>query len=196
LEIGGKISLLNGKLSLNGALFQIQADNVRVADPDDPTLQAVTFSERSRGLELTLNGRITQNWEINTGYTHLNARIVNGIDSNTGLSDTGNRVPNVANDTYNLWTTYMPNDDWKLGTGLYVYGPRFASPDNSASMAGYALWNIMTTYQVSKHFNVQLNLDNVTNKYYLQSAYYSSSSESHAVPGPGRTGLLTLNFIF
>ena len=196
LEVGGKISLLGGKLSLNGALFQIQADNVRVADPDDPTLQAVTFSERVRGLELTLNGRITQNWEINTGYTHLNALIVNGVNADTGLSEAGNKVPNVASDTYNLWTTYMPTSDWKLGTGVYVYGPRYASPDNSASMAGYALWNMMASYQLSKHFNVQLNLDNVTNQYYLQSAYFSSASESHAVPGPGRTGFLTVNATF
>ena len=196
LEVGGKISLLGGKLSLNGALFQIQADNVRVADPDDPTLQAVTFSERVRGLELTLNGRITQDWEINTGYTHLNALIVNGTNADTGLSEAGNKVPNVASDTYNLWTTYTPTDAWKLGTGVYVYGPRFASPDNSASMAGYALWNMMASYQLTKHFNVQLNLDNVTNKYYLQSAYFSSASESHAVPGPGRTGFLTINATF
>ncbi|WP_347985809.1 TonB-dependent siderophore receptor [Methylomonas sp. AM2-LC] len=196
LELGGKLSLLNGKLSLNGALFQLQADNLRVADPNDPTLQAVTFGERVRGLELTLNGRITQNWEINTGYTHLNALIVNGINTDTGLSEVGNKVPNVASDTYNLWTTYTPTDSWKVGSGVYVYGPRYASPDNSARMAGYALWNMMTSYQIDKHFNVQLNLDNVTNKYYLQSAYYSSSSESHAVPGPGRTGYLTLNVSF
>ncbi len=196
LEVGGKISLLNGKLSLNGALFQIQADNVRVADPDDPTLQAVTFNERSRGVELTLNGRITSDWEINTGYTHLNALIVNGIDANTGLSDAGNKVPNVASDTYNLWTTFTPTSEWKLGSGLYVYGPRYASPDNSTKMAGYMLWNMMTSYQISKQINVQLNLDNVTNKYYFQSAYYSSASESHVVPGPGRTGLLTINVVF
>ncbi|MDD4914321.1 MAG: TonB-dependent siderophore receptor [Methylococcales bacterium] len=196
LEIGGKLSLWNGRLSLNGALFQIQADNVRVADPDDPTLQAVSFSERVRGLELTLNGQLTPNWDINTGYTHLDAEIVNGVNQDTGLSEAGNKVPNVASDTYNLWTTYTPLDGWKLGTGLYVYGPRFASPDNSASMAGYVLWNMMTSYQVSPHVNLQLNLDNVTNKYYFQSAYYSSSSESHAVPGAGRTGMLTVNFVF
>ena len=196
LELGGKLSLLDGRLSLNAALFQIEADNVRVADPDDPTLQAVSFGERSRGVELTLNGRISQNWEINTGYTHLNALIVNGINADTGLSEAGNKVPNVASDTYNLWTTYALLDELKLGSGVYVYGPRFASPDNSAQMAGYALWNMMMSYQVSRNVNLQLNLDNVLNKYYLQSAYYSSASESHAVPGPGRTGMLTVNVTF
>ncbi len=196
MEVGGKLSLLKGKLSLNGALFQITADNVRVADPDNPTLQAASFSERVRGLELTLNGRITSNWDITTGYTHLNALIVNGTDPNTGLSEIGNKVPNIAADTYNLWTTYMPTDALKLGSGLYIYGPRYASPDNSASMAGYMLWNMMASYQLSQHFNLQLNLDNVTNKYYFQSAYFSSASESHAVPGAGRTGLMTLNMTF
>ncbi|MGD0960370.1 MAG: TonB-dependent siderophore receptor [Methylomonas sp.] len=196
MEIGAKLIPWDGRISLNAALFQIQADNVRVSDPDDPTLQAVTFSERSRGLELTLNGKLTKNWEINTGYTHLNAIITNGVDHNTGLSDDGNKVPNVAADTYNLWTTYMPLPDLKLGSGLYVYGPRFGSPDNSVSMAGYALWNMMASYQFSKQFNVQLNLDNVTNKYYFQSAYFSNSQESHVVPGAGRTGLLTINMTF
>ena len=196
LEIGSKFSLWDGRISLNSALFQIQADNVRVADPDDPTLQAVSFSERVRGLELTLNGKLTPAWDITTGYTHLNAIIVNGVNQNTGLSEAGNKVPNVASDTYNLWTTYSLFADWKLGTGVYVYGPRFASPDNSASMAGYVLWNMMTSYQINRHVNVQLNLDNVTNKYYFQSAYYSGVSESHAIPGAGRTGMLTVNLSF
>jgi outer membrane receptor for monomeric catechols len=152
----------------------------------------VTFSERVRGVELTLNGKLTRNWEINTGYTHLDPKIVSGTDP----TEVGKTVPNVARNTYNLWTTYSPIHDWKVGTSLYVYGPRYASPDNSASMAGYMLWNMMTSYQLNDYFNFQLNIDNLTNKYYMQSAYYSSASESHAVPGPGRTAFLSINVIF
>lgn len=192
LEVGGKITLLQGMLSLNGALFQIEANNVRVADPDDPTLQAVTFSERVRGLELTLNGRLTPNWEINTGYSHLNAIIETGTDP----TEAGKNVPNVASDTFNLWTTYSPLRNWKVGTGLYAYGPRYASPDNSTSMAGYMLWNMMTSYQLNHYCDLQLNLNNLMNKYYLQSAYFSSASESHAIPGPGRTAMLTVKVFF
>ncbi len=195
LELGAKYSLLGGRLSLNGALFQIQAANVRVADPDDPTLQAVSFSERVKGVELTLNGRLSEHWEINTGYTHLQALISQGVTI-SGANESGNQAPNVPGNTFNLWTTYAPATEWKLGSGLYFYGKRYASTDNSTSMPSYMLWNLMATYQFNSHVNVQLNLDNVLNKYYFMSAYYSSSSESHAIPGPGRTGLMTISLSF
>ena len=191
-EVGGKLSLLKGMLSLNGALFQIEADNVRVADPNDPTVQAASFNQRVRGLELTLNGRLTRNWEINTGYTHLAATIVAGTEPD----EVGKVAANIPSNTFNLWTAYTPFRGWKVGAGVYAYGARYASPDNTTNMPGYMLWNAMTSYQLSHYCDLQLNLDNLTNKYYFQSAYFSSASESHAIPGPGRTAMLTVKFYF
>jgi len=60
----------------------------------------------------------------------------------------------------------------------------------------YVVLNGMASYRVNAHLNLQLNLNNLTNKLYYNSVYYSADDENHAVPGPGRTALLTVNLRF
>jgi outer membrane receptor for monomeric catechols len=49
---------------------------------------------------------------------------------------------------------------------------------------------------VNAHLEFQVNLNNVADKLYYNSVYYSAVDESHAVPGPGRTLLVTANVRF
>jgi catecholate siderophore receptor len=70
-------------------------------------------------------------------------------------------------------------------------GRRYADTDNSASVPAYVVFNEMASYQVNKNLSLQLNLDNLTNKLYYNSVYYSAVDENHAVPGPGRTLIVT-----
>ena len=44
---------------------------------------------------------------------------------------------------------------------------------------------------VNDHLTLQLNAINLLNKLYFDSIYYTSTSENHVIPGPGRTIKLT-----
>jgi catecholate siderophore receptor len=192
LELGTKIKILNGEIELTGALFDTRVKNVRISDPDDPTVQEAPFDQEVKGIELGATGYITDIWEINAGYSHLNDKV-------TGSSDplsVGRHAPNTPHDAFNLWTTVEPTSAWSVGAGFTAVSHRYADTENTAGVPGYVVFNAMTSYQVNDHFKLQLNLNNVTDKLYFTGFYYTGVDENHALPSAGRTLIGTASYRF
>ena len=186
-EAGMKLDFRHRSLSLTGAIFDTLLENARQADPDDPTVQQLPYDQRVVGLELGLAGYVTDELEVQAGYTHLDDR----IGESTDPLAVGRRVPNIPADSANLWLTWEPGRTWKVGGGAVYLGQRYADTYNSAGVPGYVVFNAMLSYRVNSHLDFQLNLSNVADKLYFSSLYYTEVDENHAVPGAGRTLLLT-----
>jgi catecholate siderophore receptor len=183
LELGGKLELLNGVAQLTGALFDTRVYNARISDPDDPTVQQTPFDQHVQGVELGINGYVTDIWEVSANYTLLRDKI-------TATSDPmslGKYAPNTPHDAVNFWTTVEPTPAWTIGGGFTGVSHRYADTENTAGVPGYVVFNAMTSYAVNQHFKLQLNLNNVTDKLYFTSIYYVDIAENHALPAAGRT---------
>ena len=192
LELGGKIKLLNGDAQLTGALFDTRVDNARISDPDDPTVQQMPFDQHVRGVELGINGYVTDSWEVAANYTHLKDRITATGDP---LS-LGKYAPNTPHDALNFWTTLEPAPAWTIAAGFTAVSHRYADTENTAAVPGYVVFNAMASYSVNQHFKLQLNLNNVTDKMYFTSIYYVDIAENHALPAAGRTLIGIANYRF
>jgi catecholate siderophore receptor len=192
LELGGKVGILNGQARLTGALFDTRVDNARISDPDDPTVQQMPFDQHVKGVEIGIDGYLTDSLEITANYTHL-------IDKITKTSDPlaqGRYVPNTAHDAFNFWTTVEPTAAWTIGAGFSAVSHRYADTENTAGVPAYVVFNAMTSYSVNQHFKLQLNLNNVTDKLYFTSIYYVDIAENHALPAAGRTLIGTASYRF
>jgi catecholate siderophore receptor len=165
---------------------------VRNSDPDDPTVQNAPFDQRVKGVELAIQGYVTEKVEVSANYTHLNDRITASSDP---LS-LGKVAPNTPHDAVNVWTTIEPTIAWTWAFGMTGVSHRYADTDNTAGVPSYVMINAMTSYQVNEHLKVQLNLNNVTDKVYFTGFYYTGVAENHALPSAGRTllGLATYRF--
>ena len=142
---------------LTGALFDTRVYNARISDPDDPTVQQMPFDQHVKGVELGINGYVTDIWEVTANYTHLNDKI-------TATSDPlslGKYAPNTPHDALNFWTTLEPTPAWTLGAGFTAVSHRYADTENTAGVPGYVVFNAMASYSVNQHFKLQLNLNNV-----------------------------------
>jgi catecholate siderophore receptor len=192
LELGGKIKLFDGAAQLTGALFDTRVDNARISDPNDPTVQQRPFDQQVRGVELGINGHVTEIWEVTANYTHLSDKITATADS---LSQ-GKFAPNTPHDAVNVWTTVEPTPAWSIGGGFTGVGHRFADTQNTAGVPGYVTFNAMTSYAVNEHLKLQLNLNNVTDKLYFTSIYFVGIAENHALPAAGRTLIGTASYRF
>jgi catecholate siderophore receptor len=191
-EVGTRLDFLNHTLSVTGAVFDTLLANARLADPDDPTVQQQPFDQRVLGFEVGASGYITDQFEVQASYTHLDDR----ISATTDTPAEGKRVPNIPNDSSSLWLTWEPGRTWKVGGGVIYMGQRYADTYNTASVPSYVVLDGMVTYRVNRHFDLQLNLNNITNKLYYNGIYYTEVDENHAVPGPGRTLLVTARVHF
>jgi catecholate siderophore receptor len=191
-EIGTKLDFLEHRLTVTGAVFDTLLVNARQADPDDPAVQQVPYDQRVLGAEVGASGHVTDELEVFASYTHLDDRISLTSDP-LALKK---RVPNIAEDSASLWVTWEPGRTWKIGGGAVYMGQRYADTDNTAQVPSYVVLNGMLSYRVNRHFELQLNLNNIADKLYFNGIYYTELDENHAVPGPGRTLLLTARVHF
>ena len=194
LELGTKIKI-SDRMELTGALFDTHVYNARISDPDDPTVQQMPFDQHVKGVELGINGYVTDIWELTANYTHLNDKITKIAPTADPLS-LGADVPNTPHDAFNLWSTLEPTSAWTIGGGLTALSQRYADTDNTAGVPSYVVFNAMTSYQVNEHFKLQLNLNNVTDKLYFTGFYYTGIAENHALPSAGRTLIGTASYRF
>jgi catecholate siderophore receptor len=192
LELGAKLKILNGAATLTGAVFDTHVTNVRNSDPDDPTVQDAPYDQRVQGLELSIDGRLTDIWEITASYSHLDDKITESSDP---LS-VGKFAPNTPHDAFNLWSSVDFTPAWQIGGGLTAVSHRYADAENSAGVPAYVVFNAMSSYQLTAHCKLQLNLNNVTDKLYYTGFYYTGVQENHALPSAGRTLIGTISYRF
>ena len=187
-EAGAKFQLLHGAVALSGSIFRTEMTNARVADPDNPSLQQLAGDLRVQGVELNFSGQVTRQIEVLANYTYLDGR--NTTPAAAGL--TVNPLQNTAPNQANLWAEYEPDEAWKLGAGLNYLDRRQADVNGQAFVPAYLTWDAMASFRLNRHVTLQINALNLTDELYFASSYYSSATENHAVPGPGRTVLFTV----
>jgi catecholate siderophore receptor len=192
LEAGAKATVLGGGLLATGAVFRTVVDNAQTNDPDNPTVTILNGNQRVEGFELGLSGHITHRLEITAGYTYLDGTT---LASGNPLY-VGKAMPNVAPNAVNLWAEYYPADGWEVGLGGNYLDTRFADSAQTAKVPSYIVVNAMASRRLARGLTIQLNLNNLFDKRYYDGVYYTSVSENHTVPGPGRTLKATLKASF
>jgi catecholate siderophore receptor len=193
-EIGAKLDLLDGKLSATAALFRLEKTNARTTSATDPNLLELSGEQRTDGFELGLAGEILPKWDISATYAYLDAEVVSSNNSAVGSvsgqtkSYQGMRMVNVPEHSGVIWSTYHLTDNWEFGGGVYYASDRYADSVNEAVLPGYARLDAVLAYH-QKHYDVQLNVFNLTD-----TVYYESGKTNSALPGTPVTGQLTVNF--
>ena len=208
VELGAKWLLFEGDLALRAALYQATKDWERNGDLES-TAAILTRKRRTKGIELEAAGRIGERWEVFSGLSLMDARILEvaeNINATTGavtVADTrfvGQPARNTPPWTINLWSTYRPAPEWKVGGGVeakahrYAYSPTGAFPTAAggttfaANIApAYARWDAMAAYE-AKDWTLRLNVKNLFDRLYWDAIY---DNGGFATPGTRRTISLT-----
>jgi iron complex outermembrane receptor protein len=169
-EIGVKADI-NDSLSATLALYDLTRTNITTNDPDDPTgrFQIQTGEQNSQGIELFVSGEILPGWNVIAGYAYTNARIT---EDNT--FEVGNRLGNVPEHSFNLWTSYeiQAGDFQGLGFGLgfFFVGDRQGNLGNSFTLPSYLRTDAAIFYNRGR-FRASLNFNNLFDVNYFEAAY-------------------------
>lgn len=190
MEAGVKYELLGANLSVNGAIFQIDKNNVRTLNPDGT--YTPTGNVSVQGFRVGFAGRITPEWQVFGGYSYLNAIITQGLNYQSGIGNTTGKVPlNTPNDSGNIWTTYTIKETYEFGGGLFYVGQRYANNTNTVVVPAYARIDLTAAYK-QPTYDVRLNVINL-----LDTKYYDAviaSDGGRATVGSGLTAMITLNY--
>lgn len=171
-------------LSLTSAVYRLNRINTRSTDPNDPSRIVQTGSQRSKGLEIGLNGGLTRDWSIAGGYAYQNAFIT----SATTAALAGKRVGQVPRHTVSLWNKYQIVPKLSGGLGIIYRSDMFASIDNAVTLPGYTRIDAAVFYSFNEHWRLQANFENLFNRKYFANAD-SNTNISPGAPRGARVGL-------
>ena len=194
-EIGTKWDLFNNKLNATAAIFRTEKQNTRIQL--DPTTYTNGGDSKVDGIELGLNGYITDKWAVSAGYTYLDSENTNpGPSCNRAGVCTpenaakGKQLPNVPKNSATLWTTYKVLPQVTLGAGAVAMDKVYGNATNTKWVPGYVRYDAMAKYDVNKNVNLQLNVNNLSDTRYFTKAYASH----YASEAEGRSAVLSVNF--
>ena len=193
-ELGTKWDVLNEKLNLTAAIFRTEKENTRALDTDGFTRNI--GKTRVDGIELGVNGNITEKWAVSAGYTYLDSEIVDAgfVKDTSGKyvpsPTNGNQIQNVAKNSATLWTTYQVLPVLTLGAGAVAMDKVYGDAANTKWVPGYVRYDAMARYNVNKNVDLQLNVNNLSDKRYFTKAYQSH----YATEAEGRSAVLSVNF--
>jgi len=190
IEGGVKSEWFGGRLYATASLFRAKQKGLATFagtfGPGDPGQAGSSYytglDTTSRGFEIELAGKVTENWTISGGYTGLEIH-----------DDAGNpaRVF-IPTKSLKLATTYAVPDlrDLKLGAQLR-WQNAIRSPDYSVTQGDYAVLDLMGSIRIVDHVRAAINVRNVTDSTYLGSIMWGQ-----AFYAPPRSVLGSISFSY
>ncbi|SEO33856.1 TonB-dependent receptor [Acinetobacter sp. yr461] len=195
IELGTKWNVLNEKLNLTAAIFRTEKQNTRIQV--DSSTYTNGGDSKVDGIELSANGNITDKWAMSAGYTYLDSENTDpgpscsraGVCTPENAAK-GKQLPNVPKNSATLWTTYKVLPQVTVGAGAFYADKVYGDAANTKWVPSYVRYDAMARYDVNKNVNLQLNLNNLSDKRYFTKAYASH----YATEAEGRSAVLSVNF--
>lgn len=198
IELGGKMDLMEGRVGLTAALFQIEKRNSYDRDPTTGEIttgfSASGENRRIRGFEFGASGELAQGLDLLLSYANLEGEIAGGRGANE--ETVGNDAPGVPRHNLALWASYERPVVATGGAVTVAGGVRYASEywansDNTAEIPETVSLDAMVAYE-QDNWRVALNASNLTD----HQNYASAFNASRAVPEAGRVFTLSLSSRF
>jgi iron complex outermembrane receptor protein len=185
LELGGKTSWFDNKLSANAALFYTDANNYQTyrINPSDPAEAYLLNAHRAQlyGAELELTARPVEGLDLSAGvgytYAHYVRFTIPTAESGTGGPEDldGKPISFVPEFTANLsaryrlpwWHLYVHGE--VIGVGRYQLDDAADVTVGQTAQDAYVLVNAQAGYE-GGHFNIYFFAKNIFDQHYINNA--------------------------
>ncbi len=162
-EVGLKQTLLDGRLNATIAYYDLEKENIVIANDIAGSKQ--TGSQKSRGIEVEVIAEPFHKWLAFVNYAFTDAELTNFSEvdllSQQVVDRTGNTPSFAPKHILNLWTTKEFDNGFGLGAGLRYVGSQFIAADNVFEIEGYATIDAMVFYTIG-NTRIGLNFKNLT----------------------------------
>ncbi|MBB5058370.1 catecholate siderophore receptor [Granulicella aggregans] len=208
-EVGAKYSLLHDKLMLDGAWFHTTKDNARETDPTNSNNIVLAGNQLVKGAQMSMVGKLPQGTDVILGYAYLDSAVTY---SKLFPASIGYPLANVPRQTFNFFVTHRLPGRLNAGFGGNSLSARTASSTVPYVPTGYSanadgtytvtsvamkavpsywVFNAMLRRPLTDRLDLQANVYNLTNKFYIDQPH-----PSHLIPGAGLNAQVGVNFKF
>lgn len=166
LEVGAKWDIKPG-LSATVAAYRLDRSNTRATDPVNPGMFLLTGKTRTKGIEASLAGKITPQWQMSLGYAHQDGKIM----STTAAAPAGKRLDKLPRHQFSVWNRYDFNPAVGIGLGVTHQSSQFATISNAVTLPAFTRVDAAAYFNASERVSIQVNVENVLNTTYYPSAH-------------------------
>jgi catecholate siderophore receptor len=163
-EVGAKWDILP-HLNVTAALFQLDRSNATTPDPVTPALTINAGKTRTKGAELALVGKITDNWQVNAGYSYQDSALAD----NATIS-----LAQVPKHQASLWNRYNFGSAFGVGLGVIHQSSQYAAIRTTAAttlLPAFTRFDAALFYALSDKAKLQLNVENLFDVDYFPDAH-------------------------
>jgi outer-membrane receptor for ferric coprogen and ferric-rhodotorulic acid len=178
-EAGVKLSLMEDRLLLSAAAYQITQSNRLFNPTEEPTVVLQIGKVRARGIEAEASGEILPGWRVNGGYTYTRTEYLEDTQPQfEGLSLT----PIIPKHMVKFFTNYAPREGVfsgaSLGGGLTWFSETFGGSPSILNLNGtrtissvvrqgnYAVVDLRAGYKLNERIALSINVNNVLDRTY------------------------------
>ncbi len=192
IEVGTKWAFMDDALALNVALFRTEVTNEITGSAADGYFQ--NGQKTVQGVEISTVGKITDNWSVSAGYTHMNTRVDTG---SLLTADGSNNLTYTPEDAFTSWTSYVFPFGLTIGGGVRYSGEMHRGTDGAvgtpAFVKSYTVYDAVASYAVNDNLVLRLNAYNLFDKQYVAAI---NKSGYRYTPGTPRTFMFSADFRF
>jgi catecholate siderophore receptor len=186
-EVGTKVDLGGGRLSLTGSVFRTENENV-IFTVDATAIPPVFNQDDSqlvKGVSMGAMGRITNNWDVlaNFGYLDSEVRTQNAVNNGRPLTLT----PSYSG---SIWTTYRFPVPLTLGGGLRFTDEASVNAAGTIVLPASQVIDALAEYGFSRHLSLRVNVYNLADEVYIRSV---NNNGGRYNPGYPRSATVTAN---
>ena len=165
-EAGIKFSSDDEKIVFTTSAFKVSRDNVAAVFNEN----VVFDSQRTEGVEASLDAHLTEQWHVLANMTAQDAIIT---DQPQNLAQLGAHPQGVPAYIANLWTTYDFSiagiRGFQIGGGLNYRDKTFSDLTNLNSVPSFIIGNAEIGYE-APDWGIRLDVHNITNERYFIAA--------------------------
>ncbi|MGN7161398.1 TonB-dependent siderophore receptor [Sphingomonas sp. SAFR-052] len=179
-EVGSKLSLMDKRLLLSAALYQITQTNRLFNDPNEPTLAYQIGKVRARGIEAEASGEILPGWRVNGGYTFTRTKYLE--DANPVLEGLS-LLPVIPEHMVKLFTNYEAGDGplagasigagvtwfdgtWSGNPPVYNANGTLRTPSTIVRQGSYTVADLRAGYRITDNLSLAVNVNNLFDRSY------------------------------
>ena len=187
IEVGAKTSLFGDRLTATLATYYIIRENLLVSDPVNSNRLLQIGEARSQGVEVSLVGRLTDNWSLIANYAYNDAEVSRDPD----LALVGRQLENAPRHSASLWSRYnFPNTGFGIAGGLRYVDDR-PTFDETVQLPSYVIFDAALFYQL-QNLQLALNFDNIFDTTHFIGGY----DDTAVFPGSPFTVRFTASYRF
>ena len=190
-EAGIKFSWFDDALVVNTAAFDVKRDHLATVTTIDGIETVVFDSQKTRGVEASLDAQVNDQWHVLVNATSQEAFITNNPQ---GVTSVGNRPQGAPAFLANLWTTYsfriagVPG--FRAGIGANYQDKSYSDITNADAIPSFVIANALLGYETT-HWGVDVNLHNITDR-----RYFIAANGAGAFVGEPRSAFVNLHANF